>query len=449
MKINDRFILDIKRLGINGEGIGFYNKLAVFVKNAIPGEGVDVEVTNVMPKMALAKIVDFKKVSPYRKDVKCPYYERCGACQVMHIDNNYTKILKRDLIVEAINRYTKLNPKSFEIKETINMENPYNYRNKATSSIRYIKGEVSLVMIEEGSNRVLPIENCLVLDDKINKINKKIVEIANIRKVLAQPQLGFSWRYLITRVSKSTRESLVCLVVKEYNSEIEEFAKSITKEKVCDSLYININSNLKGHNIFGDKTIYFSGKKSIIETIDKYRFNLYPSTFFQLNTTQTCNLYERVKKAAKLSHKEIVLDAFCGVGTIGIYLANLAKEVYGIEYNKESVEAAKENAKLNKVNNISFYQGSVVKLLPELLKKDIKFDVYVFDPPRTGLSKDVIDLIIKNPVKTILYVSCNPATLAKDLDLLSQSYKVNYIEPLDMFPQTSAVEAVVRLTYKE
>lgn len=445
MREKDKFILDIKRLGINGEGIGFYNKLAVFVKNAIPGEGVDVEVTKVLPKMAYAKIVDWKSKSKARLEPKCKYYNECGACQTMHIDNVKMGEFKREGIIEAIKRYTKLNPNSFEIKKTLIMDEPFNYRNKSTLVVRRNMGKNAVSMIEEGTNKTFAIDTCLVQDAKINEINAKVIALSNELDIKSFGCEKYSWRYLVTRVAKNTGESLVCLVVYKYNKEIEEFAKSIVARKISDSVYVSVNSDDKTHEIFGEESIFIGGKKSIIERIDRYKFNIYPTTFFQLNTKQTEVLYEQVKKACKLTHQERVLDAFCGVGTIATYLANVSKEVVGIEYNKEAIEAAKENLKLNKTKNVSFYQGNTAKLLPELIAKDMTFDVAVFDPPRTGLGEDVINTILKTDIKRIVYVSCNPSTLAKDLNLLAEKYKVRYIQPVDMFPQTSHIESVTLL----
>ena len=449
MKVNDRFILDIKRVGINGEGIGFYNKLAVFVKNAIPGEGIEVEVTKVLPKMAIAKIVNFKKTSPYRENPPCPYYEKCGACQTMHID--YTEMLKykKELLIESIRRYTKLNPKQFEIRDTLGMDMPYHYRNKSTALVRKYNNKLTVAMIEEDSNRTIPVDNCLILDDKINEINKKILDIANKLNIKAFPDANYSLRYLITRVSKATRESLVCLIVYKLDPEIKNLLIEINKANICDSLYVNINTDSKTHLIFGEQTIYFAGKKSIVEKIGNFEYEIYPTTFFQLNSLQTANLYERVKKAAKLGINDVVLDAYCGVGTIGLYLSKTAKMVYGIEYNKDSVKYAYENADKNKVKNVSFYQGSVTKLLPELIKKGYNFDVCIVDPPRTGLGEEVANYLINNPIKKLVYVSCNHSTLAKDLNILTKKYKVRYIEPIDMFPMTSGIETITLLCLKD
>ncbi len=442
------FILDIKRLGINGEGIGFYNKLAVFVKDAIPGEGVNIEITKTMPKMAFGKVIEYKKTSKSRVTPVCPYFSQCGACQTMHIDNVKMGEFKREAIIEAIRRYTKLNPQSFEIKPTITQENPFNYRNKSTLVVRRNMGKNAVSMIEEGTNKSFAIDSCMVQDEKINEINQKVIELSNELDIKSFGCEDYSWRYLVTRVAKNTRESLICLVVKEFDHEIQEFAKSIVARKLADSVYVNVNDDFKTHEIFGEKTIFIGGKKSIIETIGRYKFNIYPTTFFQLNTAQTEVLYEQVKKAAKLSHKEVVLDAYCGVGTIASYLANVSKEVVGIEYNKEAITAAIENQKLNKIKNISFSQGNTAKLLPELLAKDLTFDVAVFDPPRTGLGEELIDSILKANIKRIVYVSCNPSTLAKDLNILTNDYKIRYIQPVDMFPQTAKVEAVVLMERK-
>ena len=448
MEEKQSFILDIKRLGINGEGIGFYNKLAVFVKDTIPGEGVNVEITKVMPKMAFGKVLEFKRQSKSRVEPKCPYYLQCGACQTMHIDNQKMGEFKREAIIEAIRRYTKLNPQSFEIKQTITQENPYNYRNKSTLVVRRNMGKNAVSMIEEGTNKTFAIDSCMVQDEKINEINQKVIDLSNELDVKSFGCEAFSWRYLVTRVAKNTRESQVCLVVKKYDHEIQEFAKSIVGRKLADSVYVNINDDVKTHEIFGNETIFIGGKKSIIETIGKYKFNIYPTTFFQLNTAQTEILYEQVKKAAKLSHKERVLDAYCGVGTIATYLSNLSKEVVGVEYNKEAIIAAEENQRLNKIKNMSFSQGNTAKLLPELVNKDMTFDVAVFDPPRTGLGEELIDSILKANIKRIVYVSCNPSTLAKDLNLLTNDYKIRYIQPVDMFPFTAKVEAVVLMERK-
>ena len=191
------------------------------------------------------------------------------------------------------------------------------------------------------------------------------------------------------------------------------------------------------------------GDKFIVENLGKIKYQIYPTTFFQLNTLQAEQLFNEVLKSCKLSFKETVLDAYCGVGTIGLFLAKMSKEVIGIEYNKDSVIAATENAKLNNIKNSKFFQGDATELLPKMINDGYNFDVVVVDPPRVGLGEKFIETILNTNIKRIVYVSCNPSTLAKDLNLLKEKYKVNYITPFDMFPQTPLVESVCVLTKNE
>lgn len=449
MNVNDQFILDIKRLGINGEGIGFYNKMAVFVPNAIPGEGHNVTITNINGKMAFAKSSEIKHESNDRVEPKCPYYNECGGCNTMHI--NYDKMLdfKRDLIIESINRYTKLNPKQFEIHQ-VARSNPYNYRNKSQLQVRQYSDGIHVCMFKENSNITIPIDNCLIQNSRINDLNTDILKLMEELKIMPYNHKNKEGiiRFITIRVNKND-ESLVTLVCYKHSDEINILAKKILKLDGVKGVYENINSNLKDNNILGDNTTHLCGDEYIIETLGNVKYQIYPTTFFQLNSNQAEVLYNLVLKAAKLSRKEVVLDAYCGVGSIGLFVAKMAKEVIGIENNKESILAANNNAKLNKISNTKFYEGDATKVLPKLIDKGIKFDVIIVDPPRTGLTDEFIKTLLETNVKKIVYVSCNPSTLAKNLDLLSSKYKVMSIAPVDMFPQTALVESVCSLLLKE
>ena len=219
--------------------------------------------------------------------------------------------------------------------------------------------------------------------------------------------------------------------------------------KKITSVYYSINNNLEDASIFGKEIVKVCGNDSIKEKIGDYYYNLLPNSFFQLNPTQAKVLYDEVKKACKLSFKENVLDAYCGVGSIGIYLAKWAKEVVGVESNKQAVVNAKENANINKIKNIRFIEGNASNVLPYLVKDHFIPDVMVFDPPRTGMTPDIKEAINKCLPKRIVYVSCNPASLAKDLAELTEEYQIKYIQPIDMFPFTSHVESVVLLELKK
>lgn len=450
IKEGDSFILDIKRLGINGEGIGFYNHVAVFVDDAIPGEGHEVTVTKTLDKMVFAKSNLIKTKVDYRKEAECPYYKECGGCNTMHIKENKMGELKREILIESINRYTKINTRKFEIKPTV-MGDSFKYRNRSQLQVVKNHDGASVSMTKSNSNVAVSIDDCLVQKDLINDLNKKICHLIDKLKVSV-----FSYknnkgiiRYITIRVNNKN-EALVCLVCYEKNDIVKELAKEIKKLDNVLGVYRSFNNNLdSGAEIVGTDLELLEGKAYIIETLGKIKYQIYPNTFFQLNSNQAEIMYDLVLKACKLSFKETVLDAYCGVGSIGLYLAHNAKEVIGIEYNKDSVIAANENAKLNKITNAKFYQGNAHELMPKLVKDGITFDVVVVDPPRTGLDNKFIDALLESNVKRVIYVSCNPATLAKNLGRLIEKYNINSITPLDMFPNTALVESITVLSLKK
>jgi len=450
IKINDEFILDIKRLGINGEGIGFYNKMAIFVNDAIPGEGHLVKVTKVDNKMAYAKSLEIKHKVDSRVNPMCKYYNECGGCNVMHIDYNKMLEFKRDLIIESINRYTKLNTRQFEIKKTVSSSN-FGYRNRSQLNVvKNLEGS-SVAMIKANSNINVSIDTCPVQNKVLNDINNqicKLIDKLNVPVYSYKNNKGII-RYITIRVNKN-KDALVCLVCYDFDNElVSKLAKEIIKLNNVKGVYYSINKSLKsGSEIIGENLCHLEGDKYIIEELGKIKYMIYPNTFFQLNSEIALKLYDEVLKSLKLSFKETVLDVYCGVGAISLFIAKMAKEVIGIEYNKDSIIAANENQKLNKINNCKFYQGNAHELLPKMIKDGYQFDSIVVDPPRTGLDDKIIDAILESNVKRIIYVSCNPQTLAKNLDKLSIKYKINSITPFDMFPNTSNVESVTILSLK-
>ncbi len=451
MKENDEFILDIKRLGINAEGIGFYNKLAVFVKEAIPGEGINVKVTKVEKNMAFADIVEIKHKSEYRIEPICKHYYECGGCMAMHI--KYEKMLefKRDLLIEAINKYTKLNPKSFEIKETIKSDNILGYRNRSILPVkRGIDEKLHVCMIKPNTNYLTPVEDCVVQNPLINELNNKILKYADELRISPYaPKFDNGiLRFISIRVNLKN-EALVTFVCFEKSDKIKELAKKVIKLENVKGVYVNYNTSKKQGFIFSDNLVHLEGDKSIIEEVGNIKYELYPTTFFQLNTNQAKNMVDTVLKLSKLSRKERVLDAYCGVGAIGLYISKMAKEVIGVESSHESIDAANNNAKLNHISNAKFIEGDSSKVLTDMVEKGERFDVVIVDPPRVGLNNEFIESLLKSETKRIIYVSCNPSTLAKNLDKLSLKYNVNQIIPLDMFPNTQHVESITLLVRKD
>ena len=448
MKENDQFILDIKRLGINGEGIGFYKRLAVFVDGAIPGESHNVCVTKVLDKMAFAKTTEIKHASPDRIEITCPHYNECGGCNVSHIKYNRMLELKRDLIIETLNRYTKLNPRKFEIKPTLRSEDIFNYRNRSIGSIRKVNDKYSICMTNPVSNEVHPINSCMLQNPVINELNEQILKLAydmNISLYIPKFNRGIL-RYLSIRVN-SKNEALVCLICGEKSNKIKELASEIIKLDNVKGVYENFNNSKKESVFFGLEMNLLEGEAFIVEELNNVKYKLYPNTFFHLNTKQTNNLYETVLKSLKLSRKETILFPNSGIGLLPLYLSKMTKEVIGIEYNKDLIAYANENAKLNKIVNAKFYQGDSVQLLPKMLE-DKEVDIIVLESSKTGIDESIIKTINNSNIKKIVYVSSNMVSMAKDLDKLSINYNINYITPIDLLPQTTNIESVCCLQRK-
>lgn len=448
MQVNDEFILDIKRLGINGEGIGFYKKMVVFVKNAIPGEGVNVRVTELKNNMAFAEVIEYKHKAEYRNEGINP--DDYVGLSCVHI--KYDKMLefKKELLMESLTKYSGLNPRSFQVNDVIASPKVNGYRNRSLLPVKFGRDmHMHVCMIKPNSNELVEISKTIDQDPLIDELNEKILKETEVLRVKAYNEKYDDGilRYISIRVNEKN-EAMVTFICKEDNDIIHTLAKKVIKFDNVVSVYLNINSKKDPGLLFGDKLILLEGKENIFITLDKIKYQVYPKTFFQLNTMQAKNMFDLVKKACKLSFKERVLDAYCGVGAISLYLAHNAKEVIGIEYSKDSIEAAKKNAEINNIKNASFYQGDAGEVMLQRINSGEVFDVLVVDPPRQGLDDKFINAVLKSNIKRVVYVSCNPQTLAKNLSRLKEKYDVRYITPLDMFPNTPLVEAVCQLSLK-
>ena len=451
LKVDDELFLNIKRIGINGEGIGYYKRLAIFVDGALPKENVKVRLKEINKKYAIAEIVEIKSEAKERTKNFCEYYTKCGGCSLQHVNYQAQADIKRNILMESISRYSNLNPRSFEVKPTIMMGNPLHYRTKVNLPVRNgIHGAV-VGLYAPNSEKFVRIKDCFIQNEIINSLMNEITKVMDKLVVKAydgKEKKGYV-RYLVIRVSEYSGEAQVTFILANKLKNIEDLANEVLKIDKIKSVYYSINDKFDDGSIFGKEIFKVAGIDSIIEKIGDYKYKLLPNSFFQLNPKQAQLLYDEVKKAAKLSFEEKVIDAFCGVGSIGIYLAKWAKEVVGIESNKEAVINAKENAGLNKIKNIRFIEGNVTNVLPYLVKDNFIPDVMVFDPPRTGMTDEIKETVLKAKPKRIVYVSCNPASLAKDLNILKEFYQLKYIQPIDMFPFSSHVESVVLLELKK
>ncbi|MCM3612539.1 23S rRNA (uracil(1939)-C(5))-methyltransferase RlmD [Planococcus sp. MERTA32b] len=448
METGQKFPLTIKRLGINGEGIGFFKRNVVFVPGALPGEEITAQITTIKRNFAEARIVKMRKPSPHRQTPPCPVYEACGGCQLQHLTYEQQLAEKRDLVVQALERYLK--GVDIKVEKTIGMEDPWHYRNKSQFQTRLKGSKVIAGLFAEGSHQLLDIEQCIVQHPDTTVITnsvKRVLEELRIPIYDGKTMQGVI-RTIVVRTGIETGE--IQLVLVTTRSKIPKKELLLEKLKALDVNLVSIVQNInpeKTSLIFGEETVTLYGKDTIHEKLGELAFDLSARAFFQLNPKQTVKLYDEIKRAAELSGTEKVVDAYCGVGTIGLWLADGAGELRGMDTIHDSVVDAKANAKRQGVK-AKYVTGTAEKWLDVWSNENFVPDVLTVDPPRTGLADSLLKTILKVKPKRFVYTSCNPSTLAKDLQQLTKIYRIEYIQPVDMFPQTAQVESVTKLVLK-
>ncbi|WP_019243447.1 MULTISPECIES: 23S rRNA (uracil(1939)-C(5))-methyltransferase RlmD [Bacillus] len=451
LSLGQTFPLTIKRLGINGEGVGYFKRGVVFIPWALPGEEVVAEVTKVHPKFAEAKVKKIRKASKHRVNPPCPVYDQCGGCQIQHLDYAEQLKEKQDIVKQAFERYTSYKMDDLKIQETIGMDKPWHYRNKSQFQVGEKDGKVIAGLYALNSHRLIDIPECIVQHPACNEVTvtvKKALQELGVPIYNEKKKSGIV-KTIIVRTGFSTDEVQVVIVTVSEKLPKKNQLINMIMDKHPEVKSIIQNVNKKDTSlIFGEKSIHLAGENIIKETLGDLAYELSARTFFQLNPIQTVKLYDEVKKAAALTGNENVVDAYCGVGTIGLWLSDEAKEVRGMDVIKESIDDAKQNAARHGKKNVKYEVGKAENVLPRWIKEGWKPDVLIVDPPRSGCNQSLLTTILRAKSKKIIYVSCNPSTLAKDVQELSKLYKVKNIQPVDMFPQTSHVECVAELVLK-
>lgn len=452
IEVGQKFPLTIKRLGINGEGIGYFKRNVVFVKGALPGEEVTAQVEKVKSNFAEAKVLKVRKSSPHRQEAPCPIYDTCGGCQLQHMTYDQQLVEKRDLVVQSLERYVKDLAPTIDIRPTIGMENPWEYRNKSQFQVRQLGNKVHAGLFSAGTNELLNIDECMVQHPNTSRITnavKQILEDLQIPIYDGKTPNGLV-RTIVVRTGIQTGE--IQLVLITTRAELPKRQILIDKLSAIDPAIVSIVQNVNPKQtslIFGDRTIVLAGKKTIYEELGELSFDLSARAFFQLNPSQTVRLYNEIKSAASLTGNETVVDAYCGVGTIGLWLADAAKEVRGMDVIADSIYDAKKNAEKHGFTHVSYETGTAEEWLAKWSREGFIPDVLTVDPPRTGLADTLLKTILNVRPKRFVYTSCNPSTLAKDLSHLRKVYDIEYIQPVDMFPQTAQIESVTLLVRKK
>jgi len=445
---NKEYVVDIVDNGFEGEGIAKIDGFTIFIPNAIKGEKIKILIVKVLSSHAFGKIIEIIEKSEYRVEDDCTTYKRCGGCNLRHIDYEETLNVKQRAVQNLVNKSLK---NKVEVKPTWGMGNPYHYRNKLQYPIGVDKNGNAIVgVFANRTHEIIPVENCLIQESQANKIAKDLTELINKYKISVYnetTQKGLV-RHVVIKTGFRSREVMVIIVI---NGDKLPFEKEIAKqlqEKYEEIKSIVININKKNTNvILGEKNINILGDGYIRDYLGEYCFKISPLSFYQVNPVQAEALYNIAIENAKITSNDVVFDLYCGIGTISLFAAKYAKKVYGIEIVEQAIEDAKENAKMNNTQNTEFITGDTEVLLTDLIEnKNIIPDVVIVDPPRRGLDNTTINNILKIHPKRVAYVSCNPATLVRDLSLLEEKYEIKMIQPVDMFPFTSHCEVVTILS---
>ena len=448
---NKEYIVDVIDHGFEGEGIAKIDNFTIFIPNSIKGEKVKIIIVKVLSSHAFAKIIEIISVSNKRIESDCNTYKRCGGCSLRHIQYEETLKIKQNSIQSLVNKTLK---DQVIVQPVLGMENPYHYRNKAQYPIGTNRnGQPVMGVFANRTHEIIPIESCLLQNQQTGEIAKFIFDFIVKNKItIYDEKTGKGLiRHIVTKIGIKTDEVMCVIVVngKKIPKENELVTEVINHFPRVKTIVKNIN--MKNTNvILGQENINLYGEGYIKDQLGKFIFKISPLSFYQVNPIQAERLYQLGVEAAGITKLDVVFDLYCGIGTISLFMSQYAKKVYGIEIVEEAVKMAKENAKLNQADHVHFIAGDVQKVLDDLLyKKKVVPNIVLVDPPRKGLDQKSIENILHIKPKRLVYISCNPATLVRDLAKLEVLYGVNSIKPVDMFPFTSHVECVALMGIKE
>ena len=436
--------INITGLGSSGEGVGKYQGFTVFVPGALPTETIKAKVVLVKKNYASARIQEIIVPSAERVEPACPVYKQCGGCQLQHLSYAGQLAMKEEQVKAAITRIGHLDT---EVLPVMGCANPWNYRNKMQfPAAMGAEGKIEIGCYATATHSVVDTEGCLIQKEANNQVLvavRKWMQKYNITAYDERTGKGLV-RHVMSRVGVHSGEVMAVLITSAYDIPAKKELIDILVEDVPGLVSVIQNINKKPTNIImGNKTRTIYGKPNIKDSLGALSFNVSAQSFFQVNSEQAEKLYNKALEYAALTGNETVVDVYCGTGTITLYMAKHAKKAYGIEIVAPAIEDAKKNAVANGCKNVEFILGDAAVELPALLEGGVNPDVVLLDPPRAGCEERVLAAICKVKPERIVYVSCNPASLARDLAYLEQNgYKATIVQPVDMFPATSHVENV-------
>ncbi|NMA14602.1 MAG: 23S rRNA (uracil(1939)-C(5))-methyltransferase RlmD [Clostridia bacterium] len=441
--------IKIEELNHQGEGVGRHEGFTIFVPQTVPGDEIISRVISVQKNYARAVVENLVSASPHRIVPVCEHFEKCGGCQLQHLDYAEQLKYKQKIVYNALKRIGGLD---VTVLPVIGMASPWQYRNKAQVPIGTVNGKVQAGFFEKGSHNIVDLNNCHIqhpVNDQVVHTVRKLLQELKISVYNENAHRGLV-RHIVARTSFATGEVLVIIVTN--GRELPETKKLITALRANINNLVGIVQSIntrRGNAILGQEEKTLWGQPYLIEKLGSLTFRLSPRSFFQVNPQQTEILYQKAKEYAKLQGQETVFDLYCGIGSIALFVADVAAKVIGVEIVESAVEDARQNAKLNDISNVEFHTGAAEEVVPRLYQQGYKADVVLVDPPRKGCDDRLLKTMAAMQPERIVYISCNPATLARDLKYLTaHGFTVIEVQPVDMFPQTAHVETVVLMSRK-
>ncbi|WP_425341262.1 23S rRNA (uracil(1939)-C(5))-methyltransferase RlmD [Brevibacillus borstelensis] len=449
-------IADVEITGLSheGAGVGRVEGYTLFVPGALAGERVRVRVSHVKKNFGFAELLEVVEKSPSRALPPCPVYDRCGGCSLQHLAYEEQLVHKQQIVKDNLRRiggFSIEGEDAVTVHPTLGMSDPWRYRNKAQVPIGEQNGALVGGFYAERSHEIIDMNECMIQHPANDEAVAAVKMIAAELQIKPYDEVNHAGllRHVVVKVGARTGEVMVVLVTtEEFIPQKEKLVDSIRgRLSGVKSIVQNINP-AKTNVIFGDKTIALWGSGVIYDYIGPIKFAISARSFYQVNPVQTEVLYNKTLEYAGATGTETVIDAYCGIGTISLFLAQKSRHVYGVEIVPEAIADANRNAELNGIENVTFETGPAEAVIPAWKEQGIRPDVIVVDPPRKGCDEALLTTILEMKPERVVYVSCNPSTLARDLKVLAELYAVKEVQPVDMFPHTGHVECCVSLLRK-
>lgn len=447
MKKNTYFDGECVDLTHEGQGIVKVDGMIYFVKGMLPGEKGQLKVIKQLKNYGIARLIELKIPSTQRVEPLCPIYKQCGGCHLQHLSYEGQRQFKQKRVKDVMERIAKVD---VEVQPTLMQKDPWYYRNKVQMPVGYVNNQLEIGFYKQHSNDIIPMKKCYIQNEMSNKLVNRVKQLMVEHNIKAYDKITHKGivRHILTKYGYHTNELMLVLITNGKNFKWRNlFIETLTQEfPNLKTIVQNVNER-HDNVILGQKEHIWYGPGYIQDTLNGLTFNISSKSFYQINPVQVEVLYNKAIELADIQKTDIVIDAYCGIGTISLSMAKYAKKVIGVEVVEEAIEDAKLNAKINNIENVDFIVDDATHYMVELAKNNTHIDVVVVDPPRKGCSKEVLEAInILNPRK-LVYISCDVATQARDIAILKEyGYGVDFCQPVDMFPATYHVENIVLLS---